>query len=64
MVGPDHRLGVDDVAVVGHSAGGHLALWAASRQLLPAGAQGGEPIVTPRVAVGLGPVADLAAAAP
>ena len=36
--------------------------WAAARQLLPASAQGGDPIVTPHVAVGLGPVADLAAA--
>ena len=49
-------------AVVGHSAGGHLALWLASRPLLPAGAPGSDPIVTPRVAVGLAPVADLAAA--
>jgi acetyl esterase/lipase len=52
-----------DIAVVGHSAGGHLALWAASRQLLPSGAPGAAPIVTPRLAVGLAPVADLVAAA-
>jgi acetyl esterase/lipase len=50
------------VSVVGHSAGGHLALWLASRTLLPAGAPGGSPIVTPARAVGLAPVADLAAA--
>ena len=61
-VGPDEGLDVDDVAVVGHSAGGHLALWAASRQLLPPGAQGGDPLVTPRLAVGLAPVAALSAA--
>ena len=61
-IGPDHRLDVDDVAVVGHSAGGHLALWVAGRRLLPAGAPGSDPVVTPRVAVGLAPVADLAAA--
>jgi acetyl esterase/lipase len=59
----DHRLDTDDVAVVGHSAGGHLALWVASRPSLPAGASGADPIVTPRLAVGLAPVADLAAAA-
>jgi acetyl esterase/lipase len=61
-IGADHRLDVDDVAVVGHSAGGHLALWLAGRQLLPGGAPGSDPVVTPRVAVGLAPVADLAAA--
>src|SRR4051794_11501375 len=27
----DHRLDLDDVTFLGHSAGGHLALWAASR---------------------------------
>ena len=30
-IGTDHRLDVDGVSVVGHSAGGHLALWLASR---------------------------------
>jgi acetyl esterase/lipase len=59
----DHRLDTDDVAVVGHSAGGHLALWVASRPSLPAGAPGADPIVAPRLVVGLAPVADLAAAA-
>jgi acetyl esterase/lipase len=36
------------VDMIGHSAGGHLALWAASRPLLPAGAPGaigGEPAI-------------------
>jgi acetyl esterase/lipase len=61
-IGSDHRLDVDAVSVVGHSAGGHLALWLASRSLLPPGAQGSDPFVTPVRAVGLGPVADLAAA--
>src|SRR5207302_8466355 len=28
----DKRLDLDDVTLVGHSAGGHLALWAASRE--------------------------------
>lgn len=32
---PRHRLDLDRVAVSGHSAGGHLALWAASRDRLP-----------------------------
>ena len=28
----DPRLDLDDVTLIGHSAGGHLALWAASRE--------------------------------
>ncbi|CAN5830784.1 hypothetical protein BH24ACT5_BH24ACT5_30600 [soil metagenome] len=59
----DAVLDVDDVTVVGHSAGGHLALWSASRQLLPADAPGHDPVVRPVRVIGQGPVADLAAAA-
>jgi acetyl esterase/lipase len=47
------------VAVVGHSAGGHLALWLASRGRLPAGAPGAGPHVVPALAVPQAPVADL-----
>ena len=54
-------LDLNDVAVIGHSAGGHLALWAGSRGVLPAGAPGANPLVVPRLAIGLGPVFDLAA---
>jgi acetyl esterase/lipase len=36
LAGP-HRLDLDRVAVVGHSAGGHLALWLAGRRRLPKG---------------------------
>ncbi len=51
-------------AVVGHSAGGHLALWLAARGRLPAGAPGAAPRVpTPALAVGQAPVADLREAA-
>lgn len=32
---PDHHLDLDRVAVVGHSAGGHLAMWTAARHRLP-----------------------------
>ena len=42
------RLDLGDVAVVGHSAGGHLAAWAAGRHRLPRGAPGAEP----RLAIG------------
>jgi len=58
------RLDLARVAVVGHSAGGHLALWLASRGELPSGAPGGSPrVVRVTVAVGQAPVADLVAAA-
>jgi acetyl esterase/lipase len=36
----DPRLDLDRVTLLGHSAGGHLALWAAGRPNLPAGAPG------------------------
>ncbi|HWG94335.1 MAG TPA: alpha/beta hydrolase, partial [Mycobacteriales bacterium] len=52
------------VAVVGHSAGGHLALWLASRHTLPAGAAGAAPRgPRPALAVGQAPVAALVAGA-
>jgi len=59
------RLDLERVAVVGHSAGGHLALWLASRSRLPADAPGapGPESVPVRLAVGQAPVADLVAAA-
>jgi len=59
-------LDLDRLAVVGHSAGGHLALWAAGRAALPADAPGSAPSVCPMVAIGQGAVVDLvgAAAAP
>jgi acetyl esterase/lipase len=50
------------VAVVGHSAGGHLAAWAAARSTLPARAPGSRPGVALRAAVSLAGVLDLVAA--
>lgn len=49
---------LNDVTAVGHSAGGHLALWCARRD---AARRGGLPLprVAMRRAVGLAPVADL-----
>jgi acetyl esterase/lipase len=55
----EHGLDPGRVATVGHSAGGHLAIWAAARPRLPAGAPGAGPVVVPRLAVGLAPVTDL-----
>ena len=55
------ELDLTRVIAVGHSAGGHLALWAAGRAQLPPGAPGGASAssVLLRGAVGLAPVCDL-----
>jgi acetyl esterase/lipase len=50
------------VAVYGHSAGGQLALWAASRSRLPAGAPGAQPALEAIAAVSAAGVNDLAQA--
>jgi acetyl esterase/lipase len=52
-------LDLTDVTVIGHSAGGQLALWAATRQRLPAGAPGADPRVLAKRAVGMAAVCDL-----
>jgi acetyl esterase/lipase len=41
----DESLDTDRVVAIGHSAGGHLGLWAAARPRLPAGAPGADPAV-------------------
>lgn len=56
----DSRLDTARVAVVGHSAGGHLAVWAASRGSLPADASWANPVVRPLVAFPQAGVLDLA----
>jgi acetyl esterase/lipase len=50
------------VSVLGHSAGGHLALWAASRERLPAGAPAGAVTIPLRRAIAQAGVCDLAGA--
>ena len=57
------RLDLARVVVVGHSAGGQLAVWAASRPRLVAPAPGADPVVRPRGAVAQAGVLDLVAAA-
>jgi len=52
----------DRVVTVGHSAGGHLAVWAAVRHLLPPDAPGADPVVRPCAAVSQAGVLDLAGA--
>lgn len=56
-----HVDGVDTTRIVtcGHSAGGHLALWAAARHRLPPGAPGAQPAIRPAAAVSLAGVVDL-----
>jgi acetyl esterase/lipase len=58
----DSRLDLENVSFLGHSAGGHLALWAASRERLPGGAPGCAPVVRPRRVIGQAAVCDLAGA--
>lgn len=59
----DHRrLDLSNVILVGHSAGGHLALWAAGRSLLkkPQSLYRNKPFM-PRGVIGLAAITDLAA---
>ncbi len=58
---PAHRLDLSRVVLAGHSAGGHLALWAASRGSVPAASPlHGTPRFVPRAVISLGGVGDLA----
>jgi acetyl esterase/lipase len=59
----EHPLDLDRVVLVGHSAGGALALWLAGRHRLPAGAPGGPPRWRPSAVVAQAAVADLVVAA-
>ena len=59
----DAPLDLERVGAVGHSAGGHLALWAAARHRLPADAPGAKPVVRPRAVVSQAEFADLRLAA-
>lgn len=63
VIAEDRPLALDRVAVVGHSAGGTLALWAGGRVTLPPDAPGAGPRVTPVAALSLAGVADLATCA-
>jgi acetyl esterase/lipase len=58
----DAPLQLDSVSVLGHSAGGHLALWAASRERLPHGVPGARPAIVLKRAIGQAAVSDLAGA--
>lgn len=58
-VADQYGLDLATAVVVGHSAGGHLALWTAGRASLTDGQPGANPVLVPRLAIGLGPVFDL-----
>jgi 3-dehydroquinate dehydratase type II len=60
IVATRHPIDLRRVVTIGHSAGGHLALWSAARTSLSPAAPGSVPQVAPLAAVGLAPVADLA----
>jgi acetyl esterase/lipase len=55
----DAGLDMGRVTLLGHSAGGQLALWAAGRPELPAGAPGANPRVSATRVLGLAPVCDV-----
>jgi acetyl esterase/lipase len=55
----DEPLDTDRVVAIGHSAGGQLALWAAARAGLPAGAPGADPAMTLSGAVAQAGLSDL-----
>jgi acetyl esterase/lipase len=57
------RLDLDRVVLLGHSAGGHLAVWAASRERLRDGSVAAAPRVRPVGTVAQAGVLDLVAAA-
>ncbi len=60
-VAEEHGLDLDKVVVVGHSAGGCLALWSAARAELPAIVPGSKPAVVPVLAVSMAGVNNLVA---
>lgn len=59
----DPRLDLGRALAIGHSAGGQLALWAASRAGLPADAPGSRPAVRLRAVAALASVCDIEASA-
>lgn len=62
LAGAHDALDLTRVVSVGHSAGGHLALWLGARPKLPPGAPGAIPEVYLKAAVSQAGVVDLAAA--
>ncbi|HUR49179.1 MAG TPA: alpha/beta hydrolase [Acidimicrobiales bacterium] len=63
LIAEKHHLDATRIVTVGHSAGGHLALWAALRHNIAPGVPGASPLVRPALAIGQAAVADLRRAA-
>lgn len=61
QLAPQRNLDLNRLVVSGHSAGGHLALWSATRGSLPAGhaLYCADPLI-PKAVIGLAAIADLA----
>lgn len=57
-----YPLDLERVVFVGHSAGGHLALWAAGREALGDGEPWSDPAIVPALTVGQAPLVDLTTA--
>jgi acetyl esterase/lipase len=55
----DRRLDLQRVTLVGHSAGGQLALWAAARPQLPDGSPGASPRIAATAVLAMAAVTDL-----
>ena len=62
VISAEYGLDLDKVIVIGHSAGGQLALWPAARDHMPEGAPGRDPVVRPAAVVSLSGVNDLESA--
>jgi acetyl esterase/lipase len=62
-VAAEHGLDLRNLVAIGHSAGGALALWAAGRHRLPAGAPGAAPRVSPSAVIAQAAIGDLDAGA-
>lgn len=56
------RPALEQVHLLGHSAGGHLATWAAGRSELPAGAPGADPVIEARSVTSMAGLYDLSLA--
>ncbi len=62
VIADEYGLDLGRVIVIGHSAGGQLALWSAARDHLPEGSPGRDPVVRPAAVVSLAGVNDLESA--